>query len=836
KIGKIILRLNGKLVVQRAHREKLILLAIADVTEAMKRLRNDKKELEDEIDVQTKMAEASKLADEYIRNIFMQAPVSIVVYKGPSFIIDLVNEKGIEMWGTTYENAIHKPLFEVSPELRGKGMEKILNKVYISGEPHISHEFPAQYTRNGKVHNGFFNFVLKPIHDLNGTISGIAAVGSEVTQEVMARRKIEESELRYHNLIYSSTSMIAILNGKDMIIEIANDAILESWGKGKEVIGQPLLHVLPEVIDQGFGTILDEVYTTGKPFYAYELPIYLIRNGKQELIYYTFVYQAQRLINGEIEGVAIIANEVTPQAIYNQKIKESELRYSSLTKAITSVVWITDSEGGFTQSQDLWEDYTGQPSEEHNGMGWINMIHEDDRKKVQKLWKYALENKAEYKSEGRVWSKRHRSFRYFEAAAVPLKDGQGNIKEWVGTLTDVHEQKMAEENLKEAARQFRFIADSMPQKVWTADAEGNRNYYNQQWIDYTGVSLEELKSMGMEIVIHADDIAKTKKRWKESIATGNDFEIEIRLRAKDGEYSWHLSRGEAYKDENGRIKLWVGTNTEIQKQKMQALEFENAVHQRTNELKVAIEELNGKNIALKKVNKELESFAYISSHDLQEPLRKIQIFVNLISKNESENLSKKGKEYFERVITAAIRMQVLIEDLLAFSRISLGEKKVEVINLTNIIEEVKNELKEVIEEKNAIIEVKEMCDARITPFQFHQLIQNLLSNALKFSDPARSPHIIIESKMAESSELNNDNLLTKYKYCHIIVSDNGIGFEQEFKEQIFEVFQRLHNQEIYPGTGIGLAIAKKIVENHNGIITATSELNKGTRFDIYLPA
>lgn len=836
KTGKtIILRLNGKRIIQQAHREQLILLAIADVTEAVNKEQLEKRLLKDKIDIQTKIAETSKLADEYIRNVFMQAPVSIVIYKGPSFIIDLVNEKGIEMWGASYENAIGKPLFEVSPEFLQKGMEKILNNVYISGEPYIAHEFSTPYTRHGKVHDAFFNFVLEPVHDLNGTISGIAAVGTEVTQEVIARRKIEESELRYHNLIYSSTSLVAILRGEEMIIEIANDAILESWGKGKDVIGQSLLTVLPEVIEQGFGNLLHDVYVTGKPFYAYELPIYLNRKGKKDLVYYTFVYQAQRNIKDEIEGVAIIANEVTPQAIYKQKIKESEQRYSSLTRALTQVVWTTDSEGNFIEPQHLWEEYTGQKWEEQKEWGWTNMIHPEDRLKVQQLLKSALKHKKEYKSEGRVWSKKYNSFRYFEAAGVPLKDDQGNVKEWVGTITDVHEQKMTEEKIRDAARQFRFIADAMPQKVWTADAEGNQNYFNQQWIEYTGLSLEELKNGGMESFVHPDDMKKSQSCWKESITTGKDFEIEIRLRAKDGEYRWHLSRGEAYKDESGKIKLWVGTYTEIQKQKMLSLEFENAVHQRTKQLQKANNELAEKNLALKKVNKELESFAYISSHDLQEPLRKIQIFVNLISENENKHLSEKGKRYFDRVITASQRMQTLIEDLLAFSRLGIGSIEVEVTNLAKIIDEVINELKEIIEEKNAVIEVKEICDARIIPFQFHQLMQNLLSNSLKFADRSRSPYIIIESKSVNGSDLDGNSFLPNQKYCRISVTDNGIGFEQEFKDQIFEVFQRLHNQDEYPGTGIGLAIAKKIVENHGGIISATSELNKGTRFDIYLP-
>jgi two-component system CheB/CheR fusion protein len=165
----------------------------------------------------------------------------------------------------------------------------------------------------------------------------------------------------------------------------------------------------------------------------------------------------------------------------------------------------------------------------------------------------------------------------------------------------------------------------------------------------------------------------------------------------------------------------------------------------------------------------------------------------------------------------------------------MTDRKFETTDLNIIIEEVKNEFKEIIAEKNAVIEVEEICEVHIIPFQFRQLIHNLISNALKFSNPKIPPHIKISSANITSSKINVASLLPNKKYCHITISDNGIGFEKEFAEKIFEVFQKLHSKDEYAGTGIGLAIVKKIVDNHNGIITATSELNKGTRFDIYLP-
>lgn len=274
---------------------------------------------------------------------------------------------------------------------------------------------------------------------------------------------------------------------------------------------------------------------------------------------------------------------------------------------------------------------------------------------------------------------------------------------------------------------------------------------------------------------------------------------------------------------------------EITKKNAEKVKLEKAVEERTRELEKANGSLEGKNAELQKMNKELESFTYISSHDLQEPIRKIQTFAGMILEKEHQHLSDKGKNYFLLIQKSADRMRMLIQDLLAFSRLGTQKRKFEKTSLAQIVEEVQQNLKDAIIEKHAIIEVGEMCEASIIPFQFLQLMHNLISNALKFSTPNRPPHIVIKSRVVKSSKGNADLLPGHKQCCHITVSDNGIGFEQKFGEQIFEVFQRLHNKDDYSGTGIGLAIVKKVVENHNGVITATGTLNKGASFDIYIP-
>jgi len=271
-------------------------------------------------------------------------------------------------------------------------------------------------------------------------------------------------------------------------------------------------------------------------------------------------------------------------------------------------------------------------------------------------------------------------------------------------------------------------------------------------------------------------------------------------------------------------------------QKTYTKELEEKVQGRTQELNQANEELLQRNEDLIKMNKELEAFAYVSSHDLQEPLRKIQTFASRIHEKEADNLSDNGKKYFTMMQESANRMQGLVQDLLNFSRLTTAEREFETVNLKPIIEDVKDSFKEALEENNGRIEVTKDCETNVIVFQFRQLIQNLISNALKFSHPDRTPEVIISCEVKKGSELEPENLLPLKEYCHITVADNGIGFEDEFSEKVFEVFQKLHSKEEYPGTGIGLATVKKIVNNHHGIIQAKSKLDKGTTFEIYIPA
>jgi len=253
-------------------------------------------------------------------------------------------------------------------------------------------------------------------------------------------------------------------------------------------------------------------------------------------------------------------------------------------------------------------------------------------------------------------------------------------------------------------------------------------------------------------------------------------------------------------------------------------EKENQIY--LEQMKKMLEE---KNAELERKNKELESFNYIASHDLQEPLRKIQLFHSRIYDRDKEKLSEMSLEYFASISNAADRMPRLIEALLSYSTTNFKGMAFEKTDLKDILADVLIDLEELIASKNAKILAEPLPKASVIAFQFRQLLSNLISNGIKYSQKGIPPEITIDCEEVQSEE-------TKPKrYWKINVADNGIGFEQKYEHKIFELFQRLHGKTDFAGTGIGLAICKKIIENHKGFITVESQLGKGSVFSVFLP-
>ncbi|MDC8830703.1 sensor histidine kinase [Alteromonas gilva] len=256
--------------------------------------------------------------------------------------------------------------------------------------------------------------------------------------------------------------------------------------------------------------------------------------------------------------------------------------------------------------------------------------------------------------------------------------------------------------------------------------------------------------------------------------------------------------------------------------------LESKVKERTAELQVFAEELS-------RSNRELEDFAFVASHDLQEPLRKIRAFGNRISTGYESVMDERGQDFLRRMLNAAERMSMLISDLLAFSRVTTRGKDFTSTDLNSIVASVLDDLEIKIEETSAVIELDDLPTIQADTTQMNQLFLNLLSNALKFVKPDTTPHISVRYASIDETNVEGLHLLPGLKWFKITLQDNGIGFEQSFAEKIFAPFQRLHGRSEYQGTGIGLAVCRRIVERHNGTIQAFGEPQQGARFEIYLP-
>ncbi|WP_405384222.1 ATP-binding protein [Maribacter sp. LLG6340-A2] len=418
---------------------------------------------------------------------------------------------------------------------------------------------------------------------------------------------------------------------------------------------------------------------------------------------------------------------------------------------------------------------------------------------------------------------------YWTFSYSPVKDESGNISGVLVVCTDTTEAVKAATKLRESERRFREIADLSPIWIWITDKQVNVEYANKELLKYLGLEKSaDFTGQTWENMVHPDDIQLVYEGFGEAVRKEENFALEYRVKnASTNKFEWFkVLAVPRYEDKV--LKGFIGTAMNIEQQKSFANNLKSEVEIRTRELEDS-------NIQLEKMNKELQSFAYISSHDLQEPLRKIQMFAEVLLDKEIDNLTEKGKNKFEKIQSAANRMQSLINDLLAYSRADTEKRIFKKIELQHSINEVKNDLAEEFKKKNGKLIIEESCSLEVVPFQFRQLMYNLISNSLKYSKQDVSPVITVKGEIVNELKVSGVILKRNTNYAKITITDNGIGFENQFSDKIFEVFQRLHGKQEYVGTGVGLAIVKKIVQNHHGYINATGEPNVGSVFQIFIP-
>jgi len=489
-------------------------------------------------------------------------------------------------------------------------------------------------------------------------------------------------------------------------------------------------------------------------------------------------------------------------------------RYQSLVLALAQIIWTRDPKGQMVGEQPSWAAYTGQSAEEYAGAGWLDAVHADDRASDLVIWERAVIARGPCEYEHRL--RRHDGeYRYFSVRAVPLFAADGTIREWAGIHSDITQRKLTEHSLREGERRFRELADAMPQVVWGAHPDGHFDYYNRRWYEFTGRPEGALGDASWADVVHPDDQQDATERWRSAIATGRAYEIEYRLKHADGTYRWYLTRALAVRNEAGVITRWLGTSTDIDERK------------RTED------QLRASSVSLLQSNRELEDFATVASHDLQEPLRKVHSFVGCLRDEQSAVLSVDGLNYLDRIQNAAARMTTLVSDLLEFSRVSSQAKPFTAVDLNEVLMGVISDLEVRLAETGGRVQMTELPIVASDSFQMRQLLQNLIGNALKFRKKDEPAVVRISAEIIDATDARG--VTTPEAACRLSVTDNGIGFDEKYLDRIFKIFQRLHGRGDYEGTGIGLAICRRIVERHAGTITARSRPGEGATFIVTLP-
>jgi len=579
----------------------------------------------------------------------------------------------------------------------------------------------------------------------------------------------------------------------------------------------------------------------GTPVHGENQLIPVFRNQQWVDAYWTYSYSPVRDESGEVGGVMLTFTETTESVGMLRKLKEQEEQLRFAIDAAELGTWDLDPLTSRFAGNARLKAWFGLSEDADIPLSTaLDVIIDTDRQRVtESIWQ-ALNpaSGGQYNTTYTIINPITQERRIVQARGQTHFRADGVAHRFNGTLQDITadvliQQKLEKlnEDLLDQIRRFTFVTDFMPQMVWSALPDGKHDFFNQRWYDFTGLTPAESFDDGWIRTLHPDDIQRTKERWTYSRETAEPYEIEYRMLRHDGQYRWHLARALPLRDEadGTTIIRWFGTCTDIHDQKTLSASLEQQVEERTSALKLA-------NFDLQRSNENLERFAYVASHDLQEPLRKIQSFGDILKGTYGEQIGD-GLLYLERMQGAAGRMSVLIKDLLTFSRIRTQRDTFKMIPLQRVVRDVQSDLELAIQESAATLDVGPLPNVLGDEAQLDQLFMNLISNALKFRQDTVPPHITIRSGRIPASALPAlARSAHPARYYHqLIVGDNGIGFDEKYADRIFQVFQRLHGRSQYSGTGIGLAIVQKVVENHGGAITVTSQPNQGTTFTVYLP-
>lgn len=657
---------------------------------------------------------------------------------------------------------------------------------------------------------------------------------ARVQSQIRMTRTKSHIDSQLHNLFQKAPIAICILRGPDFVIEMANSRMLELWGKpASGLMSMPLFAAMPDLAGQGYEAMFESVYRQGETFTATEQAIELVRNGKPEKIFVKFVLEPLHEEDGTISGVMALADEVTEQVQIRKAIEVSETR----NKLAIEAAEMGHFEWDVIRSEFIYSDrlaqmfgYGSKQKVTHEML--IKRVHPDDLKIRDVAHKKARETGILFYEARILWEDQSEHWIRFNGKII--FNEQGSPLKMFGTTLDISDHKIHAQILEEKVEQRTKALKQRNQEI-----KANEERYQRMTEEVQDYAIIVLDRDGT--ILNWNKGAEKIKGYKDSEIVGKNFRIFYRKEDLESKLPELLIQeaassgravNEGYRVRKDGTHFWASiTITALHDNQNNIIGFSKVTRDLT-ERKMAEDRIQKYNSELEFQNKELEQFAYVASHDLQEPLRKIQMFSGLLEQNMHN--AEATQKYFSKINSTAERMSELIKAVLNYSRLSRNDQQFESVDLNAVLQNVLVDFELLIEEKNAVVNYPELPVIKAIPLQLNQLFSNLIGNSLKFTQEA--PQITISSRIVSYDEITYEtNLQPEGDYLELIFSDKGIGFEQKYVNKIFTIFQRLNDRVNYSGTGIGLALCKKIIENHSGFITAKSEEGQGASFLIYLP-
>ncbi|GAB2585593.1 PAS domain-containing protein [Spirosoma areae] len=781
-----------------------------------------------------------------LRSVIATAPAAIGLFVGRDLIVEMPNQSFIDIVGKG-PDIVGRPLREVMPELESQPYLQILDDVYTSGRMFQSFGSQVNIVQQGVMTHNFYNITYTPLFDAEGHVYAILDIAIDVTERILAQQRIEESWQQLLDSFEQSPVGIAIIARENLTFRMANTFYGELTGRTPvQLVGKPLLEAMPELRGQGFDQLLQEVFATGIPFTAREVAVNVVRNNQLETIYLDFTYQPQRDINQlsgaeQISAILVVATDITQQVLTRQTIEASEHNLRSLVESAPFPIGVyVGREMRIQLANQAILDVWGKGNEV-TGKLYADLLPELETGEIfaqldavytTGIPFHAKNQRVDLMMDGRLQPY------YFNYSFTPLYDAEGNVYGVMNTAAEITDLALAKQKVEETKESLRGAIELAELGTWEIDLTTGILAYSERARMWFGIGKDEIITIERAYrPIREEDRPLVKAAITHAITPGTNgiYEVEYRVDpAETGRERILHAQGKAFLNEKGEAYKISGTVQDVTEQRKIQLTLEQQVRQRTQQLQASVQDLQ-------RSNQNLQQFAYIASHDLQEPLRKIQSFGDLLRKEYAAQLGE-GVDHLQRMQAAASRMSTLIKDLLAFARISTQQDTSSSVSLTQVVRAAVNDLDLVVEETDALIHIADLPTVQGDPSQLNQLFQNLLSNALKFrrTDSAGAP--IAPTVRVAAQVMSAANLPDAVKpsrvaqmYHRIDVTDNGIGFDEKYVDRIFQVFQRLHGRNEFAGTGIGLAICEKVVANHGGAITATSQPGQGATFSVYLP-